>query len=106
MAARRFRFALGTVLTSSAIRMGESARNLEQTFLVGMTGDLAAEKLGLAYATDVGRRKAACRRTKHCQVRLGVADRDRLGVRTQHPVAESLQAGTLVDLLGDDGCID
>ena len=83
MAANPCRFA---VATSLAIRIRDRACDLEQSALIGMSGDPTPEEARLACATNIGGCKAACGDAKHRQVRFLVACRDRLGVRAQDPI--------------------
>src|ERR1700693_6636381 len=102
MAASRCRFALGTALASLTIRVCERTCDLEQASLIGVTGDPATEEPRLACVTDVGRCETVRGDAKHRQIRFLVAYGDRLGVRSQDPVAQRRQAAAFVALLGHD----
>jgi len=62
-------------------------RDRQQPALERAVDDAAADEPRLRGAADIGRREGARCCAEHRQVLLGVADRDRVGVGTDNPVA-------------------
>ena len=80
--------------------------DVEQTPLIGVTSDPASEQPGLTSAADIGGGETAGSDRKHGQIGLTIADGDRLGIRSQDPVAKRRQAGPFIGLPGYDSCVD
>src|ERR1700722_16578391 len=84
----------------------ERPHDIEEAPLIAISRNRAAQQSRLSPAGNLSWREAARRHPKHRQVGFSIADRNRLGVRPQDPVAQRRQAGSLVDALGHNGRID